>query len=189
MKKLYCSKKHLFLTGITCFFLLFGCSKHTGIQKIGVVNPSRSGEVITQSYVNEMQKENPEVMVLFSPTTRETEAMDKWIKHLYEEKIDLFVSITEMPIQRLQVLYPEWKVPVLFFMDNGHGMTEDIRKKVFDPFFTTRRGYGGSGIGLHVVYNLVTNRLKGTVSCISTRGKGTEFHITLPLSQRIKEHG
>ncbi|MBF9014532.1 MULTISPECIES: sensor histidine kinase [unclassified Oceanispirochaeta] len=67
---------------------------------------------------------------------------------------------------------------ILSFRDTGHGMTKEIMDRVFDPFFTTRRGSGGgSGLGLHIVYNLVTQGLGGTISCDSVPGEGTEFII------------
>ncbi|HTD28095.1 MAG TPA: ATP-binding protein, partial [Xanthomonadaceae bacterium] len=69
----------------------------------------------------------------------------------------------------------------LTFADDGRGMTEDVRQKVFEPFFTTRRGSGGTGLGLHMVYNLVTQLLRGTIACISSPGRGTRFTIRLPL--------
>lgn len=72
----------------------------------------------------------------------------------------------------------EW---LLLYRDNGIGMSEDIRQRVFHPFFTTKRGQGGSGLGLHVVYNLVTQLLGGSLDCISETGKGVEFQIQLPL--------
>jgi signal transduction histidine kinase len=51
---------------------------------------------------------------------------------------------------------------------------------VFEPFFTTRRGSGGTGLGLHLVYNLVTQLLGGSITCASSPGHGTEFTIRLP---------
>ena len=47
---------------------------------------------------------------------------------------------------------------------------------------TTRRGKGGTGLGLHIIYNTVTEILKGSISCESTLGKGTRFTIKLPVS-------
>jgi signal transduction histidine kinase len=67
---------------------------------------------------------------------------------------------------------------LLSFRDTGLGMTAEIRNRVFDPFFTTKRGIeGGTGLGLHIVYNLVTQGLGGTIVCNSNPGKGTEFLI------------
>jgi signal transduction histidine kinase/ligand-binding sensor domain-containing protein len=68
------------------------------------------------------------------------------------------------------------------FADNGKGMTEDVRRRVFEPFFTTRRGSGGTGLGLHLVYNLVTQLLRGTIVCESSPGQGTQFTLRLPIA-------
>ncbi|MFC3854078.1 sensor histidine kinase [Salinispirillum marinum] len=67
------------------------------------------------------------------------------------------------------------------FCDDGVGMTPEISRRVFEPFFTTQRGRGGSGLGLHIVYNLVVQRLQGKIRCVSHEGKGTCMHILLPL--------
>ncbi|MBL7005054.1 MAG: PAS domain-containing protein [Gammaproteobacteria bacterium] len=66
------------------------------------------------------------------------------------------------------------------FEDDGKGMSEEIRNNIFEPFFTTRRGKGGSGLGMHIVYNLVTQSLKGTIKCMSNTDKGTVFEIKIP---------
>ncbi|NKI17664.1 HAMP domain-containing protein [Spongiibacter sp. KMU-166] len=66
------------------------------------------------------------------------------------------------------------------YRDDGCGMSEDIRDRIFEPFFTTKRGSGGSGLGMHIVFNLVTQRLKGTVEVNSAPGQGTEVLLTLP---------
>lgn len=68
----------------------------------------------------------------------------------------------------------------LFYHDDGKGIPADDLNKVFDPFFTTRRGSGGSGLGLHLVYNLVNTSLKGDVQVLSEPGTGTKFTLILP---------
>ena len=69
----------------------------------------------------------------------------------------------------------------IVFRDNGVGMTETVQRRAFDPFFTTKRGDGGTGLGLHIVYNLVTQRLGGRIVLSSMPGVGTTFRINLPL--------
>ncbi len=64
--------------------------------------------------------------------------------------------------------------------DNGIGMPEEVRCQVFDPFFTTRRSEGGTGLGLHIVFNLVTQKLGGSIRVQSEPGQGSEFIMVLP---------
>lgn len=68
----------------------------------------------------------------------------------------------------------------IIYSDDGAGMTEDVRRHAFDPFFTTRRDKGGTGLGLNIVHNIVTNRLGGHIDLASDVGKGTRFRILLP---------
>ncbi|ABD88924.1 PAS domain S-box protein [Rhodopseudomonas palustris] len=68
----------------------------------------------------------------------------------------------------------------ILFADDGCGMTHEVRRRAFDPFFTTRRDQGGTGLGLHIVYSIVTNRLGGRISLNSEPGAGTEVRIVLP---------
>jgi signal transduction histidine kinase len=68
----------------------------------------------------------------------------------------------------------------MIFRDDGVGMSEKVQRKAFDPFFTTRRGEGGTGLGLHIVYNLVTRKLGGRIVLTSRPGEGTTFRISLP---------
>ncbi|MBF0446817.1 MAG: HAMP domain-containing histidine kinase [Magnetococcales bacterium] len=70
---------------------------------------------------------------------------------------------------------------VFRFKDDGVGISEENRRRIFEPFFTTTRGSGGSGLGMHIVYNLVTQTLKGRVVCHSEPGEGVEFVLTFPL--------
>ena len=70
----------------------------------------------------------------------------------------------------------------LQYRDNGKGVPEHIRKRIFDPFVTTRRGEGGSGLGLHLVYNLVTQALNGKINLESSLGDGILIDIDFPVS-------
>ncbi|MBF0436980.1 MAG: PAS domain S-box protein [Magnetococcales bacterium] len=73
---------------------------------------------------------------------------------------------------------------LLTYEDNGQGMTDDTVKRLFEPFFTTKRGQGGSGLGMHVVYNQVTQTLAGTISCSSKPGYGVLFKIAFQSLSR-----
>src|SRR5258708_4247525 len=72
----------------------------------------------------------------------------------------------------------------IIFADNGAGMTPDVQRQAFDPFFTTRRNEGGTGLGLHIVYNLVTQQLGGRMMLDSRLGQGTTFRIIMPRAAR-----
>lgn len=69
--------------------------------------------------------------------------------------------------------------------DRGKGIAPENLRRIWEPFFTTKRGKGGSGLGLSIVYNVVRTKLKGTISVTSTHGEGTLFTIELP--SRIEE--
>jgi PAS domain S-box-containing protein len=68
----------------------------------------------------------------------------------------------------------------ILFSDDGCGMSLDVRRKAFDPFFTTRRDQGNTGLGLHIVYSVVTNCLGGRLALDSEPGKGTRIRLVLP---------
>lgn len=91
--------------------------------------------------------------------TFSNEIQEKLIKlevALYENSIDLTVS------------------------DNGIGMDKEVIKNLFEPFYTTKRGQGSCGLGMHIVYNLINHKLMGKIKCDSTIGKGSYCTITLP---------
>ncbi|WP_291689768.1 ATP-binding protein [Bradyrhizobium sp.] len=70
------------------------------------------------------------------------------------------------------------------FSDDGAGMTSEVQRQAFDPFFTTRRNEGGTGLGLHIVYNLVTQQLGGRMMLESRLGQGTTFRIIMPRTAK-----
>ena len=66
--------------------------------------------------------------------------------------------------------------------DDGVGMSDEVRRRAFDPFFTTRRAQGGTGLGLHIIHNLVTQTLGGRLTLESRPGRGTTLRIVIPRS-------
>ncbi|EAR07692.1 Signal transduction histidine kinase [Reinekea sp. MED297] len=73
-------------------------------------------------------------------------------------------------------------------IDDGIGMSEPTLKRIFEPFFTTKMGKGGSGLGMHIVHNLVSGPLGGQLDVESELGKGTTVRIDIPLRAPIRDH-
>lgn len=94
--------------------------------------------------------------------------------HAYDED-----SAGQMSIS-VSLLYSDL---IIKYTDDGKGMPDEISEQIFNPFFTTNRGGGGTGLGMHIVYNLVTQSLGGTIKCESKFGEGTIFIIQIPMSE------
>lgn len=74
----------------------------------------------------------------------------------------------------------------IMIQDDGIGMSEEVMNQIYDPFFTTKRAKGGTGLGLNIVHNMVTNVLQGSITCTSVLGKGTQFNVRFPkMTARI----
>ncbi len=67
------------------------------------------------------------------------------------------------------------------FSDDGCGMTDEVKHQIFNPFFTTRLGTGGSGLGMNIVYTMVTGPLGGDIRVDSAPGQGATFTLRIPL--------
>lgn len=93
------------------------------------------------------------------------------VKHAYPEG---------HPGQLLVQIEQQEHQAVLTYSDDGSGIPADHLSKVYEPFFTTARHQGGTGLGLNIVYNIVTQSLKGMIQIDSQVGMGTKFIITLP---------
>ena len=91
-----------------------------------------------------------------------------------------FDGRSEGTMQITTLRAPDEKVQ-LRFDDDGIGISEGDLKRVFDPFFTTKLGQGGSGLGMNIVYNLVTDILGGSISITSEVGHGTSITIIFPI--------
>lgn len=76
---------------------------------------------------------------------------------------------------------PDGDAITMQVVDDGKGIPADMLDKVFDPFVTTRRGQGGTGLGLNIVFNLIVKQFGGTISVTSTVGQGASFVLRIPL--------
>ncbi|AZQ85280.1 hypothetical protein EKO29_15630 [Colwellia sp. Arc7-635] len=95
--------------------------------------------------------------------------------HGFENRIDGEISIEfQMNENDLTLIYK----------DDGKGLDSTIKDKIFDPFVTTKRGLGGSGLGMNIVYNLVNTKLNGTIKVI-TSDQGCCFIVKVPLQEKI----
>jgi PAS domain S-box-containing protein len=83
------------------------------------------------------------------------------------------ISITALPAGASQI--------EITVQDDGAGIAPEHIKRIFDPFFTTRMGQGGSGLGLHIVHNIVTGVLGGRIDVHSGRGQGARFVMVVPV--------
>ncbi|RED49714.1 GAF domain-containing sensor histidine kinase [Aestuariispira insulae] len=70
----------------------------------------------------------------------------------------------------------------LTFSDDGKGMSDEVREKLFDPYFTTKRGQGGSGLGMPIIKDLITETLSGDITVSSQPNMGSTFTITFPAN-------
>jgi signal transduction histidine kinase len=74
----------------------------------------------------------------------------------------------------------EYDEVLLIYSDNGKGIEEKNLSKIFDPFYTSNRGGGNTGLGMHITYNLIVQKLKGAIAINSLPTVGAEFYIRLP---------
>ncbi len=81
------------------------------------------------------------------------------------------------------ILLPDHQVEIKI-SDNGTGITEAVQKRLFDPFFTTKAVGKGTGLGMSISYQIITERHNGSLSCESQLSQGTSFLIRIPLQQQ-----
>lgn len=92
--------------------------------------------------------------------------------HAFEDKKDGTITI--------KVTYENNRL-LLTYRDDGKGIDTKIKDTLFSPFVTTKRNQGGSGLGTHIIYNIVTQKLGGNISFESVTGQGVTFNINIPL--------
>ncbi len=107
------------------------------------------------------------------------------IDALHQREIDCLKGEIEKQLSSIiihtQVKNEEWII--ISIKDNGSGMSEEVQARLFDPFFTTKAVGRGTGLGLSISYQIIVDKHKGKINCISSPGKGTEFLIEIPIKQ------
>lgn len=97
------------------------------------------------------------------------------ITHGFENRLNGVITISVHEDEPIYITY----------CDDGQGMLAETIDKVFEPFYTTRRNQGGTGLGMHISYNLATQTLCGHIQCKSIPGQGACFELTIPKRIRI----
>jgi signal transduction histidine kinase len=108
---------------------------------------------------------------------------EKHAKHSYQE-------IKENPGRitiRTSVVNSGWVEVII--TDNGNGISKEIQQRIFDPFFTTKPLGKGTGMGMSISYQIITEKHHGTLECVSNPGEGTEFLIRIPLRRPVRQVG
>ncbi|EAR62626.1 sensor histidine kinase [Neptuniibacter caesariensis] len=101
-----------------------------------------------------------------------TNLIQNALVHAFDDKTPGHISISAS--------YLDDRTVELIVTDDGKGMTQDMINSIFDPFYTTKLGQGGSGLGLHIVHNLISNVLEGQICVQSEPGKGTTMKLHFP---------
>ncbi len=99
--------------------------------------------------------------------------------NILSNAIDALQEKGNLIIIRTQMVKDNWVN--ISIIDNGSGIAEDIQKKLYDPFFTTKEVGKGTGLGMAISYQIVVEKHGGTIKCISEINKGTEFNIQIPI--------
>lgn len=81
-----------------------------------------------------------------------------------------------------QILNPNPQYAVVRITDNGIGMCEEVCQQIFDPFFTTKSVGSGTGLGLAISHQIIVEKHKGQIRCISAPGQGTELIVQIPIN-------
>ncbi len=107
------------------------------------------------------------------------DALDEQLLHLESQEIN-----TGLRQIRISTFVGDNQTAVIVISDTGTGMIPEVKARLFDPFFTTKPVGSGTGLGLAISYQIVVQKHKGSLSCNSTLGMGSEFIIEIPIKQR-----
>jgi signal transduction histidine kinase len=144
-------------------------------------------ETIIQTYHNKLKHQHVEVEIISEPSVQIysypgsfaqifNNLINNTLLHAFAG-MDVGAKITIELQQREEYL-------MVRFSDNGSGVDETILPNIFEPFVTSKRNAGGTGLGMNIIYNIVTQKLKGTIHVASQINKGTSFKLRLPYLQK-----
>ncbi|MFZ4558545.1 MAG: sensor histidine kinase, partial [Pseudanabaena sp.] len=98
------------------------------------------------------------------------------------EAIEESASSDRQPCISIQTKLIDDNYVEIAIADNGSGIPEAIQQQIFNPFFTTKPVGKGTGMGMAISYQIITEKHKGRLTCVSSLGKGTEFIIHIPIN-------
>jgi two-component system, NtrC family, sensor kinase len=102
--------------------------------------------------------------------------------------IDALEEVRENPGQiTIQTFLVDLEWVKIVISDNGTGMSEPVLRRIFDPFFTTKSVGKGTGMGMSISYQIITEKHKGKLDCFSVLGQGTEFVIQIPIRRAVSD--
>lgn len=111
---------------------------------------------------------------------------EDWGKPGIDAAVQATVQLPD-PLIRITTTLIEGNRVKIAIADNGIGMKPEAISKIFDPFYTTKPIGKGTGLGLAISYEIIVEKHRGTMHCISEVGKGTEFMIQIPLQQKLNQ--
>lgn len=123
----------------------------------------------------EIQLNIPSKLSLYSSSSAWTQVLSNLILNSCNHAFDTI----EKPHIMIDISTDEENI-YMDYKDNGCGISEDKLKKVIEPFYTTKRGRGGTGLGMSIVYNLINEHLDGSIELKSDKNVGLNIHITCP---------
>ncbi|HEY9810990.1 MAG TPA: PAS domain S-box protein [Halomicronema sp.] len=116
--------------------------------------------------------------VFMNLLTNAIDALDEKLLHLSAEEIN-----STLRQIRINTFVRDNEKAVIVISDTGSGMNSEVKARLFDPFFTTKPVGSGTGLGLAISYQIISQKHKGSLSCSSTLGKGSEFVVEIPIKQ------
>ena len=95
------------------------------------------------------------------------------------------IDVLQQPLENPGIIRIRTEVEgtlvVIRIADNGAGITDQVKQRIFDPFYTTKPIGSGTGMGLAISHSIIVEKHKGEIKCLSVVGKGTEFIIEIPI--------
>ena len=140
------------------------------VQKLGSIQVIKDYAQLPQvsCYAGEINQ------VFLHLITNAIDALSTGIGELFESN--------QAPTIRITTEIDTTNTVVISIADNGVGMKDDIKQKIFDPFFTTKPVGQGTGMGLSISHQIITEKHKGSLECKSSPGEGTTFMIKIPFT-------
>jgi two-component system NtrC family sensor kinase len=118
--------------------------------------------------------------VIMNILTNAIDALEERDEHRSTEAMKESPSTIKIQTQRLEADQITIRIS-----DNGPGIPESAQQRIFDPFFTTKAVGKGTGIGMSISHQIITEKHGGQIQCLSQPGQGAEFIIQIPLRQKV----